>query len=199
MGGGQGMSKIGQEADRALADISMQLYNQTKSLRQETLQQIEEGLTTGDIGARLPEIQQGVESSMVQGAKEQTQLTDAAAASGQSRTPFALRQAAETELASSARTALVPSDYISAIIRTGEPIIYGQAPGIAIEGLGGLANIASAERISSMQNQGNLIGGILGASADTIAAGTNYYLQTKDSNPAAGIKRPTSSGDSLYI
>ena len=137
MGGGQGQSKIGQESDRAIADISMNLYRATKALRAETIGQITEGLKTGTIQDRTGEIQQLVERAMQGGAVSTQALLDAAGSQGQARTPFAQKQVAAARLAGEQQAALAPSDYISAFVRTGEPILVGQAPGLALEGLGG--------------------------------------------------------------
>jgi hypothetical protein len=174
MGGGQGQSKIGQESDRAIADISLQLYNMTKGLRADVIGQITEGLRTGTIQDRTGEITQLVEKSATGGAVSTQQLLDAAATAGQSRTPFAQRQIAAARLQGEQQARLVPADYIQAFIRAGEPILYGQAPALALEGLGGLADISAWQNAQNIAGQGQLIGAGIQAAGQTAASGLVY-------------------------
>lgn len=189
MGGGQGQSKLGQESDRAIADISLQLYNMTKGLRAETIGQITEGLKTGTIQDRTGEIQQLVEKAMQGGAVSTQALIDASSVAGQARTPFAQKQIANAQLEGASRAALVPSDYISAFIRAGEPILYGQAPGLALEGLGGIADAASYVTANNIAGQGQTIGSGISAAGQVVGSGIAYgsSLRTPAPNPNEGV------------
>ena len=62
MGGGGGKGgKSGASED--LAQIAKSFYGETGGLRGETISQMEEGLTTGGVGARMPIISKAQESS----------------------------------------------------------------------------------------------------------------------------------------
>lgn len=184
MGGGQGQSKVGQEADRALAEISTTLYNITKGLRAETIGQITEGLQTGDIQAQHPQIQQAVEGAMAEGAVKSNQLLDQAAATGQARTPFAQKQLALQRLQAAQKAGMVPADYIQAFIRAGEPILYGQAPETAITGLGSLADIGAAKSIAGANQQNALINSLISGGGQLAAAGIGAYSAQPSQLPA---------------
>lgn len=188
MGGGQGQSKIGQESDRAIADISMALYNMTKGLRAETISQITEGLKTGTIQDRTGEVQQLVERAMQGGAVSTQALLDASAGAGQARTPFAQKQIAQERLKGETTAGLVPADYIRSFIQTGEPILYGQAPALALEGLGGLADVASWQNNQNTIASGQLIGGLAQGAGQTVGTAGAYYGATRApaGTPAAG-------------
>lgn len=177
MGGGQGQSKVGQESDRALAEIATQLYEATRGIRSETIDQITEGILTGDIQARRGEIQQAVEGAKQEGGLESQDLEGQLASAGQTRTPYGQRQLALQKLRASQKAGLVPADYIQAFIRAGEPILYGQAPETAITGLNSLSDIQAAKDTSAANSQNALLtsiisgGGQLGAAGITAASG----------------------------
>lgn len=198
MGGGQGQSKIGQESDRAIADISLNLYKATKAIRAETISQITEGLKTGTIQDRTGEIQQLVETAMAGGAVSTQALLDAAASGGQARTPFAQKQIAAARLAGEQQAGLAPSDYISAFVRTGEPILVGQAPGLALEGLGGIANAASYQNAQNTIGSGQMIGGLAAGAGQAAASGIMYAGAMRAPGAPAAPAPPTTSSGPIY-
>lgn len=199
MGGGQGQSKIGQESDRAIADISMNLYRATKALRTETIGQITEGLKTGTIQDRTGEIQQLVERAMQGGAVSTQALLDAAGSQGQARTPFAQKQVAAARLAGEQQAALAPADYISAFVRTGEPILVGQAPGLALEGLGGIANASSYERAQATIGAGQMIGGTIAGAGQAVGSGIMYGASSLPATtPAPAPPTQNLQGSNIY-
>lgn len=194
MGGGQGQSKIGQESDRAIADISMNLYRATKALRAETIGQITEGLKTGTIQDRTGEIQQLVERAMQGGAVSTQALLDAAATGGQARTPFAQKQIAAARLTGEQEAGLVGPDYINAFIRSAEPILVGQAPGLALEGLGGIANASSYEQAQRTIGQGQLIGNITAGAGQAVGSGIMLGASSRfggSQAPAPAVPQPS--------
>jgi hypothetical protein len=103
MGGGGskgGSSSSDTAATKALADISKQVWNESKPGFQELMSQGMEAWKTGGTSASIPMVQRAVESSKVAGSEAMKQAESGLASSGLSGTPYGESILAQTGLSS---------------------------------------------------------------------------------------------------
>lgn len=162
-------------ADKALADAALEILSTSRDTRNTFFSQLAEALNTGQVGARLPEVQSAVEGALQAGSTDKRNLSDALAVGNLNRTPFGQQQLASQELAARQKVQTTPADVTNAVLLQAPNASISQQQATGLSGLGTLAGISTNQRIASIANNANVyqsvgqgVGGLAGI------AGTSY-------------------------
>lgn len=174
MGGG-GPGKIGQEKDKAIYDMVIELLEQTGPIRDTVFAQGAEALTTGTIEARQGEVRRRLEQAMTAASEDKTAAREALATRKLDRTPTGQAQLANVDLEGKLRTSLVEPEMMMEFLRQLAPALTGQAVETAIGGEASLADAANRasinQRLANTSSLGALIQGVGQLGAAGIQAG----------------------------
>lgn len=177
MGGG-GPGKIGQEKDKAVYDMVMELLTGTRPIAKEVAAQGAEGFETGDIKALYDTISQAMEGSMTQSSEDREAAKTLLAQRGLARTPFGAKTLANLNLQGRQRTGLVKSDIINAFLQRLAPALTGQSVETAISGESSLADAATRRGLAERQGQGDMLSALIGGVGQLGAAGIQGYANS---------------------
>jgi hypothetical protein len=152
MGGG---SKGKTGASKKLEKIGSAFFKESTPARQELLSQMEEALTTGGVGARMPIISKAEEASKQATSRSLRALEGQLAQTGQAGTPFGTRALGEMSQRGEQATAAIGPQMAAQFLAQIAPLVFGQASqGIqglsgAVEGQAGQAG-AEAQWLKAM-------------------------------------------------
>ena len=147
MGGG---SKGKTSSSKSLERIAEAFFAETTPARQELIGQMEEALTTGGVGARMPIISKAEESSRQATSNALRALETQLATTGQAGTPFGTRARAETTQRGEQATAGIGPNIIAQFLQQIPGFITGSNQ-MTIQGLTGAAG-AQAQMAGSEAN-----------------------------------------------
>ena len=156
-GGGKGGKS---KASEDLSDIAKSFYGETGGTRRELISQMEEGLTTGGVGARMPIISKAEESSRQATSNSLRALESELAVTGQAGTPFGTRAMGETRQRGEQATAGIGPDIVQQLLQIIPGFVTGSNQ-MTIQGLSGAAGAqaqqsgAGANWLSAMMSPFN--------------------------------------------
>lgn len=123
-GGGKSQARSsGANLDKFLAEFQ----EQSGPARQTFFDQLNEALTTGGVGARLPIIQKSVEASKSATSAARVATTESLAKAGIGGTPFGQQILAGQELQGNLATAQIPTNIIQQLIAQAPGAVLGSA------------------------------------------------------------------------
>jgi len=154
MGGGGKGGESGANED--LGKIAKQFFAETTPLRQETISQFLEALTTGGVGARIPIISKAQEQSRQATSNTLRGTDQQLAQSGLAGTPFGENIRAQTLQQGQQATAMVPIDIINQMLTQIPGFVTGSNQ-VVVSGLGQAAD-AQAQQA---QQPAGLLGAIM--------------------------------------
>lgn len=147
MGGGGGGGKGGggkedSSGSAALEAFAKEMQEMSRPVRQETFDQVLEGLQTGGINARIPMITTAVESSRAATSNALRQIDSSLAAGGLTNTGTGQRVRAEALMSGEQRTSQIPIELVQAFIQNALGQITGTQQTV-VQGYGGAADAQS--------------------------------------------------------
>lgn len=172
-GGGPG--KVGQEKDKAIYDMVMELLAQTQPIGETVASQGAEAFATGDIAAMREQIRHAIEASMTAAGQDKIAARDALAQKGLTRTPFGQKALSSVALEGRQRTALVQPQMIQEVLARLIPALTGQSVETAIAGDNNIADAATRNSISQRLGNANALSALIQGTGQLGAAGIQAY------------------------
>ena len=142
-------------AAKQLAQLSTRMFEQSNPARRNMFKQLNEALTTGGVGARIPIIQRAVGDVRAGTAASSQRASEQAARSGLGGSPFAAQQLAGIQMAGSQQESRIPTDIAQQLIAGGPGLI---SSGSGIPGLAAAANLQQSAANVGAQNTGAMYG-----------------------------------------
>lgn len=148
MGGGG--KSAGARGSAALDKFVSEFAEVSKPARETFFGQLQEALTTGGIGARIPIIQKSVEASKSATSAALRGTEESLARAGIAGDPFGQKVLAGTRLAGETATAQIPINIIQQMISGAQSAVLGSAQTIT-RGFGQLAAVGAQRESSARQ------------------------------------------------
>ncbi len=160
-----GKAHAGSAAGAIGERFAQQVMQQGGKARRAVFQQLNEALSTGNIEARVPIIQNMVEGGLQQGSQALRLAEEDIAKSGAGRSPAAMEMRAGLRAMAQSAVAQIPSEVIGQTIAEGPGAIAGSTgAGLSLLGIAQQASAAGAA--AKAQNQATAVGaGGAGAAA----------------------------------
>ncbi len=148
MGGGG--KAAGQRGSEALDKFVSEFAEVSKPARETFFGQLQEALTTGGIGARIPIIQKSVEASKSATSAALRGTEESLAKAGIAGDPFGQRVLAQTRLAGETQTSQIPTNIIREMLAGAQSAVLGSAQTIT-GGFGQLAAVGAQREATAKQ------------------------------------------------